>query len=160
MLGGIHHKSILGRLTNLFICCCPGTLCHRIKTRPLLGWLAPSQSMGWTQAVRIYTFIINSCNCTRALLLLTLLLCRFAKSIDINDKDPVVHKHTPYIVILVRLAEKWADAHDGNLPSTSQEKREFKVHSFYCCWPSKRKVFLGFAPKLFLLSGPDSGPYA
>jgi hypothetical protein len=55
---------------------------------------------------------------------------RFAKSIDICDKDAVVHKHTPYIVILVRLAEKWADAHDGQLPSTRQEKREFKVHGF------------------------------
>lgn len=53
-------------------------------------------------------------------------LKQFAKSMDINDKDPVVHKHTPYIVILVRLAEKWADAHDGNLPSTRQEKKEFK----------------------------------
>ncbi|XP_010227671.1 NEDD8-activating enzyme E1 regulatory subunit AXR1 isoform X2 [Brachypodium distachyon] len=53
-------------------------------------------------------------------------LKQFAKSIDICDKDPVVHKHTPYIVILVRLAEKWADAHDGKLPSTRQEKREFK----------------------------------
>jgi amyloid beta precursor protein binding protein 1 len=74
------------------------------------------------------------------MLLLTLLLCRFAKSIDINDKDPVVHKHTPYIVILVRLAEKWADAHDGNLPSTRQEKREFKVHSFHC-WRAKKKCF-------------------
>ncbi|EEC76422.1 hypothetical protein OsI_14093 [Oryza sativa Indica Group] len=54
-------------------------------------------------------------------------LKQFAKSIDINDKDPVVHKHTPYIVILVRLAEKWADAHDGRLPSTRQEKNEFKA---------------------------------
>uniref|UniRef100_A0A453M9D9 THIF-type NAD/FAD binding fold domain-containing protein n=1 Tax=Aegilops tauschii subsp. strangulata TaxID=200361 RepID=A0A453M9D9_AEGTS len=53
-------------------------------------------------------------------------LKQFAKSIDICDKDAVVHKHTPYIVILVRLAEKWADAHDGQLPSTRQEKREFK----------------------------------
>ncbi|CAD6207379.1 unnamed protein product [Miscanthus lutarioriparius] len=53
-------------------------------------------------------------------------LKQFAKSIDINDKDPVVHKHTPYIVILVRLAEKWADAHDGNMPATRQEKKEFK----------------------------------
>ncbi|XP_037444149.1 NEDD8-activating enzyme E1 regulatory subunit AXR1-like isoform X4 [Triticum dicoccoides] len=53
-------------------------------------------------------------------------LKQFAKSIDICDKDTVVHKHTPYIVILVRLAEKWADAHDGQLPSTRQEKREFK----------------------------------
>jgi amyloid beta precursor protein binding protein 1 len=62
-------------------------------------------------------------------------LHRFAKSIDISDKDPVVHKHTPYIVILVRLAEKWADSHDGNLPSTRQEKREFKVHYFHYCSP-------------------------
>ncbi|VAI24155.1 unnamed protein product [Triticum turgidum subsp. durum] len=53
-------------------------------------------------------------------------LKQFAKSIDICDKDAVVHKHTPYIVILVGLAEKWADAHDGQLPSTRQEKREFK----------------------------------
>ena len=60
-----------------------------------------------------------------------LLTFRFAKSIDICDKDAVVHKHTPYIVILVRLAEKWADAHDGQLPSTRQEKREFKVHGFF-----------------------------
>ena len=42
-----------------------------------------------------------------------LLTLRFARSIDICDKDPVVHKHTPYIVILVRLAEKWVDAPDG-----------------------------------------------
>ncbi|XP_020104558.1 NEDD8-activating enzyme E1 regulatory subunit AXR1-like [Ananas comosus] len=53
-------------------------------------------------------------------------LKQFAKSIDLNVTDPVVHKHTPYIVILVRLAEKWADAHDGCLPSTRQEKKEFK----------------------------------
>ncbi|KAL5209815.1 hypothetical protein ABZP36_005438 [Zizania latifolia] len=53
-------------------------------------------------------------------------LKEFTKSIDINDKDPVVHKHTPYIVILVRLAEKWADEHDGRLPSTRQEKNKFK----------------------------------
>uniref|UniRef100_A0A0D9W0S4 NEDD8-activating enzyme E1 regulatory subunit n=1 Tax=Leersia perrieri TaxID=77586 RepID=A0A0D9W0S4_9ORYZ len=53
-------------------------------------------------------------------------LKQFAKSTDISDKDPVVHKHIPYIIILVRLAEKWADAHDGHLPSTRQEKKEFK----------------------------------
>ncbi|KAG1368339.1 NEDD8-activating enzyme E1 regulatory subunit AXR1 [Cocos nucifera] len=53
-------------------------------------------------------------------------LKQFAKTIDLSVTDPVVHKHTPYIVILVRLAEKWADAHDGCLPSTRQEKKEFK----------------------------------
>lgn len=69
----------------------------------------------------------------KSLLILMLMFFRFAKSIDINDKDPVVHKHTPYIVILVRLAEKWADAHDGRLPSTRQEKNEFKVRVLGCC---------------------------
>nr|XP_029120897.1 NEDD8-activating enzyme E1 regulatory subunit AXR1 isoform X2 [Elaeis guineensis] len=54
-------------------------------------------------------------------------LKQFAKTIDLSVTDPVVHKHTPYIVILVRLAEKWADAHDGCLPSTRQEKKEFKM---------------------------------
>lgn len=76
------------------------------------------------------------------------MLRRFAKSIDINDKDPVVHKHTPYIVILVRLAEKWADAHDGNMPSTRQEKKEFKVHSFSTVESSSKRtvnVFLGLS---------------
>jgi NEDD8-activating enzyme E1 regulatory subunit len=90
---------------------------------------------------------------------------RFAKSIDINDKDPVVHKNTPYIVILVRLAEKWADAHDGNLPSTRQEKKEFKVHSFSTVESSSKQtvsVFRTVKPltKLLLLSGSNSSPYA
>ncbi|ONK74969.1 uncharacterized protein A4U43_C03F11960 [Asparagus officinalis] len=53
-------------------------------------------------------------------------LKEFANNIDLNVKDPVVHKHTPYIVILIRLAEKWAQAHGGCLPSTRQEKKEFK----------------------------------
>jgi hypothetical protein len=87
--------------------------------------------MGRTQAVRIYLFAYRKWVILSFLgihCILTFLFCRFVKSIDICDKDPVVHKHTPYIVILVRLAEKWADAHDGCLPSTRQEKREFKVH--------------------------------
>lgn len=53
-------------------------------------------------------------------------LKKFAENIDLNVTDPAVHKHTPYIVILIKLAEKWADAHGGCLPSTRQEKRDFK----------------------------------
>ncbi|KAG0474124.1 hypothetical protein HPP92_015406 [Vanilla planifolia] len=53
-------------------------------------------------------------------------LKEFAKSIDINVTDPVVHKHTPYIVILINIAGKWADQHGGCLPTTRQEKKEFK----------------------------------
>lgn len=53
-------------------------------------------------------------------------LKEFAKSIDLSVTDPVVHKHIPYIVILIKLAEKWADAHGGCLPSTRQDKKDFK----------------------------------
>ncbi|RVW97426.1 NEDD8-activating enzyme E1 regulatory subunit AXR1 [Vitis vinifera] len=47
----------------------------------------------------------------------------FAETIDLNVSDPVVHKHTPYVVILVKMAEQWTKSHDGKLPSTREEKR-------------------------------------
>ncbi|KAJ3675825.1 hypothetical protein LUZ60_004867 [Juncus effusus] len=53
-------------------------------------------------------------------------LKQFAETIDLEEKDAVVHKHTPYIVILVKLADKWIQEHNGSLPSTRQEKKEFK----------------------------------
>ncbi|KAI3457348.1 hypothetical protein Pfo_014011 [Paulownia fortunei] len=53
-------------------------------------------------------------------------LRRFAETIDLDTADPVVHKHTPYVVILIKMAEEWAKTHDGNLPSTREEKKEFK----------------------------------
>ncbi|KAJ6403920.1 hypothetical protein OIU84_012173 [Salix udensis] len=53
-------------------------------------------------------------------------LKRFAESIDLKVPDPVAHKHTPYVVILVKMAEEWAKAHGGALPSTRDEKKEFK----------------------------------
>ncbi|XP_010313519.2 NEDD8-activating enzyme E1 regulatory subunit AXR1 isoform X1 [Solanum lycopersicum] len=53
-------------------------------------------------------------------------LTRFTETIDLNTTDAVVHKHTPYIVILVKIAEEWANTHGGNLPSTREEKRQFK----------------------------------
>lgn len=57
---------------------------------------------------------------------------RFTETIDLNTTDAVVHKHTPYIVILVKIAEEWANTHGGNLPSTREEKRQFKVrNTFY-----------------------------
>jgi hypothetical protein len=54
---------------------------------------------------------------------------RFAESIDLKVADPVAHKHTPYVVILVKMAEEWAKAHGGALPSTRDEKKEFKVYN-------------------------------
>ena len=44
--------------------------------------------------------------------------------------DPVVHKHTPYVVILVKMADEWAKNHGGSRPSTREEKKEFKVCTF------------------------------
>ncbi|XP_038703885.1 NEDD8-activating enzyme E1 regulatory subunit AXR1-like [Tripterygium wilfordii] len=53
-------------------------------------------------------------------------LRRFAETIDLNVSDPVAHKHTPYVVILVKMADEWAKSHGGNHPSTREEKKEFK----------------------------------
>lgn len=53
-------------------------------------------------------------------------LKRFADSIDLNVQDPVAHKHIPYVVILVKMADEWAKSHGGRLPSTRDEKKEFK----------------------------------
>lgn len=61
------------------------------------------------------------------MLILTITL-RFTENIDFNTSDPVAHKHIPYILILVKMAEDWAKAHDGRLPLTRDEKREFKVY--------------------------------
>ncbi|KAK9133413.1 hypothetical protein Scep_012941 [Stephania cephalantha] len=53
-------------------------------------------------------------------------LKRFAESIDLNTTDPVVHKHIPYVVILVKIADDWAQAHGGRFPSSREEKGAFK----------------------------------
>lgn len=53
-------------------------------------------------------------------------LKEFVETMDLNVADPIVHKHIPYIVILIHIVEKWADGHGGCLPTTRQEKKEFK----------------------------------
>ncbi|KAB2610633.1 NEDD8-activating enzyme E1 regulatory subunit-like [Pyrus ussuriensis x Pyrus communis] len=53
-------------------------------------------------------------------------LKRYAENIDLDVSDPVAHKHTPYVLILVKMAEEWAKNHDGKLPSTREERKEFK----------------------------------
>ncbi|XP_050248017.1 NEDD8-activating enzyme E1 regulatory subunit AXR1-like isoform X1 [Quercus robur] len=50
----------------------------------------------------------------------------FAESIDIDAQDPVALKHTPYVVLLIKMAEQWVKSHGGSLPSTREEKKEFK----------------------------------
>ncbi|CAH2059795.1 unnamed protein product [Thlaspi arvense] len=53
-------------------------------------------------------------------------LKRFVETIDLKTPDPVAHKHIPYVVILVKMADEWAQTHNNNLPSTREEKKEFK----------------------------------
>lgn len=50
-------------------------------------------------------------------------LKRFAEGFDLNVQDPVVHKHIPYVVILVKMADEWTKNHGGRLPSTREEKK-------------------------------------
>ncbi|GJV10671.1 NEDD8-activating enzyme E1 regulatory subunit AXR1-like protein [Tanacetum coccineum] len=50
----------------------------------------------------------------------------FTENIDLDTSDPVAHKHTPYILILVNMAQEWAKGHGGRLPLTRDEKKEFK----------------------------------
>ncbi|GFP79576.1 nedd8-activating enzyme e1 regulatory subunit [Phtheirospermum japonicum] len=53
-------------------------------------------------------------------------LRRFSETVDLDTSDPVIHKHNPYVIILIKMADEWAKAHDGNLPSTREEKKVFK----------------------------------
>ncbi|CAL5400229.1 unnamed protein product [Camellia sinensis] len=50
----------------------------------------------------------------------------FAETTDLNVADSVVYKHTPYVIILLKVADEWAKTHGGSLPSTREEKKEFK----------------------------------
>ncbi|XP_023639728.1 NEDD8-activating enzyme E1 regulatory subunit AXL [Capsella rubella] len=52
----------------------------------------------------------------------------FVETIDLNVAEPpAAHKHIPYIVILIKVAEEWAQTHNSNLPTTREEKNEFKA---------------------------------
>ncbi|KAJ4702813.1 NEDD8-activating enzyme E1 regulatory subunit [Melia azedarach] len=37
-------------------------------------------------------------------------------------------RHAPYVIILIKVTEDWVKSHEGSLPSTKEEKREFKVY--------------------------------
>ena len=68
-------------------------------------------------------------------------LKRFAEGFDLNVQDPVVHKHIPYVVILVKMADEWAKNHGGRLPSTREEKRSSR--SFLRLgWLHKMKIII------------------
>ncbi|KAI0325555.1 hypothetical protein GY45DRAFT_1438278 [Cubamyces sp. BRFM 1775] len=53
-------------------------------------------------------------------------LLDWARTLDLPNMDPTAHGHIPFVVILVRLVDEWRKNHDGNLPKTAAEKKEFK----------------------------------
>lgn len=63
------------------------------------------------------------------------------ETIDIKTPDPVVNKHIPYVVILVKIAEEWAQTHSNNLPSAREEKKEFKVSLLFVTQQTVTKAY-------------------
>ncbi|KZS89076.1 hypothetical protein SISNIDRAFT_417308 [Sistotremastrum niveocremeum HHB9708] len=51
-----------------------------------------------------------------------------ALSLDLSKLDPTDHGHIPYIVILVKAAHEWKASHDGRVPKTTEERKEFKKY--------------------------------
>eukprot|EP00850_Spirogloea_muscicola_P000461 SM000002S05541 [mRNA] locus=s2:604120:607000:- [translate_table: standard] len=54
-------------------------------------------------------------------------LKQYAATFDLDTSDSLIHKHIPYAVLLLRIAEDWRATHNGSLPSTSQERSAFKA---------------------------------
>jgi len=50
----------------------------------------------------------------------------WALSFDFATLDDITHKHVPYVALLIQAAHEWKAAHNGELPSTTAERREFK----------------------------------
>jgi amyloid beta precursor protein binding protein 1 len=50
----------------------------------------------------------------------------FATRLDMSKMDDMEHAHTPYVVILLYALKEWKQGHGGILPSTFDEKNEFK----------------------------------
>lgn len=53
-------------------------------------------------------------------------LLEYVVQFDLDIDDPMIHKHVPWGVILIKLAEEWKALHDGNLPQTSKDRSAFK----------------------------------
>lgn len=53
-------------------------------------------------------------------------LLDYSASLDFENMDVTDHGHIPYVYILVRVLEEWKKSHNGNPPSSYDEKKEFK----------------------------------
>ena len=53
-------------------------------------------------------------------------LSDFVDSIDLDSMSKKDHSHIPYLIILLKLLEKWKATHDGYMPKNYKEKKAFK----------------------------------
>ena len=56
---------------------------------------------------------------------------RFATGFDVDTSDSLVHSHIPFAVILLHCASEWKEGHEGKVPTTTAERREFKVKALF-----------------------------
>mmetsp|Transcript_14646 Transcript_14646/g.15344 ORF Transcript_14646/g.15344 Transcript_14646/m.15344 type:complete len:613 (-) Transcript_14646:64-1902(-) len=54
-------------------------------------------------------------------------LVEYCNKFDLSNQDSVQHSHTPYVVILYYALVNWKQNHDGKVPKTVAEKKEFKA---------------------------------
>ena len=53
-------------------------------------------------------------------------LSQYVDSIDLEALDNTAHSHVPFIILLMKSAQAWRDAHNGELPKSYAEKKQFK----------------------------------
>ncbi|OLL26080.1 NEDD8-activating enzyme E1 regulatory subunit [Neolecta irregularis DAH-3] len=53
-------------------------------------------------------------------------LRQFADTLRLEEMNGQEHSHVPYIALLIKLVQEWKNENNGNTPSTSAEKQEFK----------------------------------
>ena len=54
-------------------------------------------------------------------------LVQFVNSIDLDSLSKKDHSHTPFLVILLKLLDRWKKSHNDQMPKTYKEKKEFKA---------------------------------
>ncbi|BEJ17648.1 hypothetical protein CspHIS471_0610490 [Cutaneotrichosporon sp. HIS471] len=50
----------------------------------------------------------------------------YAHGLDLESMEMHVHSHIPWVVLLVRATSQWKESHNGNLPTSKEDKEEFK----------------------------------
>ena len=53
-------------------------------------------------------------------------LTQYVDNIDLKALDNTTHSHVPFIVLLMKSAQAWRETHNGELPKSYAEKKQFK----------------------------------